>query len=121
MRDFAHYEPELPLQPELPLAQDTLAQKFAAYDRANPEVWIAFKDCVFEHINKGETYISAGELAPEIRKRIRHGVNKSYIRFYGDRFKREYYAGLIGQQAIPGRVGGKQLIDDVGRLLSGGA
>lgn len=30
---------------------------------------------------------------------------------------REYYAGLIGQQAIPGRVGGKQLIDDVGRLL----
>lgn len=106
MIDFAHYEPELPLQPELPLAQDTLAQKFAAYDRVNPEVWIAFKDCVFEHINKGETYISPRDLAPEIRRKVQHGVNNSYFRFYGDRFKATYphYAHLFRERRRPERA-----------------
>ena len=105
MRDFARYEPELPLQPELPLAQDTLAQKFAAYDLEHPEIWEAFEDCIFEHIRNGETYISPRDLAPEIRHKVRHGVNNSFFRFYGDKFRAKYphYAYLFRERRRPER------------------
>lgn len=86
-------------------AQDTLEQKFAAYDIANPEVWAAFSECVLEHIRKGESYISPRDLAPEIRRKVRHGVNNSYFRFYGDRFRAKYphYAHLFRERRRPER------------------
>lgn len=90
----------------LPDPQDTLAQKFDHYDTVNPEIWIAFMDCVFKHINSGETYISPRDLFPEIRRIVRHGVNNSYARFYGDRFKAIYphHAHLFRERRRPERA-----------------
>ncbi len=68
------YERELPLV-DTP-AQDTLAQKFAAYDKANPDVGEAFDRCAMSHVRDG--YISPRDLAPEVRRIVRHGTNNSF-------------------------------------------
>lgn len=107
-RDESHaatrlYHPELPLQPDLPPAQDTLAQKFAAYHDAHPMVWLNFYALVMERIKDGEKYISPRDLAPEVRRLVGHGVNNSYWRFYADKFKaaRPEYAHLFRERHRP--------------------
>lgn len=95
------YHPELPLQPDLPPAQDTLDQRFAAYDKAHPEVYEEFYYCVLMHVRDG--YISPRDLAPEVRKAVGHGVNNSYWRFYADKFKAQcpQYAHLFRERRRP--------------------
>lgn len=95
------YERELPLV-DTP-AQDTLAQKFAAYDEAHPEVWQAFRDCVDAQIRNGATYISPRDQAPEVRRMVKHGVNNSYWRFYADKYKakRPSHADVFHERRRP--------------------
>jgi len=97
------YERELPLV-DTP-AQDTLAQKFAAYDEAHPEVWQAFRDCVDTQIRNGATYISPRDQAPEVRRMVKHGVNNSYWRFYADKYKakRPSHADVFRERRRPSK------------------
>jgi len=96
--------------PELPLGQgpamDTLDQQFEAFDQKCPEVYIEFSDCILRRIYAGDTYISPRDIFGEIRPRLARlgiGLNNSYSRFYGDRFKARHpqYAHLFREHRRP--------------------
>jgi len=97
------YEPELDL---FTPAQDTLEQKFTAFDQKCPEVYIEFSDCVLKHVYARDTYVSPRDIFGEIRPRLARlgiGLNNSYSRFYGDRFKERHpqYASLFRERRRP--------------------
>jgi len=91
-RDESHaatrlYHPELPLQPELPPAMDTLDQQFAAYDKENFAVFIAIRNEALRRWEAGAEYISMKGIFESLRGNIGGGVmlNNSYTSFYTDK------------------------------------
>ena len=84
---YGLYAPELPLQPELPPAEDTLAQKFAAFDKENFAVFIAIRNEALRRWEAGAEYISMKGIFESLRGNIGGGVmlNNSYTSFYTDK------------------------------------
>ena len=77
-RYAAQYEPEV--IPGLPPAQDTLAQKFAAYDAAHPYIYIAIRNHVESAMRVGVKRISIKGIVESMRGTFNPGVklNNSY-------------------------------------------
>lgn len=96
-RYAAMYPPELPLQPELPPAQDTLEQKFAEFDKAHPEVFVAIcetaRSMKYEQIfsNVKIPRLSMKGIFESIRGKFGHlRLNNSYTSFYTDKLIEKY-------------------------------
>lgn len=79
------YEPELPLV-DTP-AQDSLAQKFAAFDKENFVVFIAIRNEALRRWQSGAAYISMKGIFEALRGTLGGGVklNNSYTSFYTDK------------------------------------
>lgn len=77
--------------PELPLGQgrpqDTLAQKFEAYDRECPAIYIAIRNRAFYLATQGTRYLSMKGIFESLRGTIGGGVklNNSYTSCYTDK------------------------------------
>jgi len=85
---IAIYEPEL--VPDLPPAQDTLYQKFHAYDVRHPEIFDAVYDRCLRLYEKGKRYISMRDVFGDLRTIMpilgeKYGLNNSWTRFYSDK------------------------------------
>lgn len=81
---------ERELIPGLSPPQDTLYQKFKAYDARHPEVFQAIYDRCLVLYSKGERYISMRDLFGDLRKIMpilgeKYGLNNSWTSFYSDR------------------------------------
>lgn len=78
------YEQELM---DLPPAQETLAQRFAAYDAKYPYIYIAIRNHAERLIHSGVRYLSMKGLFEAMRGHIGGGVklNNSYTSFYTDK------------------------------------
>lgn len=61
------YHPELPLQPDLPPAQDTWEQKAAAYIRRNPDAVIEMKRIALNHKRNSPKRIGMKAVAEQYR------------------------------------------------------
>lgn len=81
----AYFEEEL--VPDLPLAQDTTAQKFVAFDAANPGIYVDIVAAVMRRIRAGAKYISMKGVFEELRGWSGAGVrlNNTYTAFYTDK------------------------------------
>lgn len=73
----AIYEPEI--IPDLPPAQDTHAQKFAAYDRKHPELYRAIEARALEMAGR----ISIKRIYEELRGKFPH-LNNTFTADYAD-------------------------------------
>lgn len=98
---IAFYEPEL--VPDLPPAQDTWAQKFAAYHAANPDVL----DIIYERALSllPASYLGMRRIVEDLRaeKKI-PPVNNNFIPFYNDAIlaKDARFVGILRQRASAG-------------------
>ena len=82
------YEPEL--VSDLPPAQDTLYQKFHAYDQRHPEVFDAVYARCLRLYQEGKRYISMRDVFGDLRDIMpilgeKYGLNNSWTRFYSDK------------------------------------
>jgi len=75
------YEPEV--IPDLPPAQDTLAQKFVAWKADNPDAIDAVSNRAWELVNAGEKYLSMRDIVGDLRKRGIN-INNSFTAFLAD-------------------------------------
>lgn len=77
--------PELPLGQGAP--QDTLAQKFEAYDKEYPYIYIAIRNRAFYLATQGARYLSMKGIFESLRGTIGGGVklNNSYTSCYTDK------------------------------------
>jgi len=77
-------------QRELPLGQgepqDTLGQRFAAYDAEHPEIYIAIRNRALKHWQDDATYISMKGIFEELRGTMGSvKLNNSFTSFYTDK------------------------------------
>lgn len=85
------YERELPLV-DTP-AQDTLEQRFAAFDKENPVVYVAIRNCIFHRVREGASYVSMKGIFETLRGTMGGGgvkLNNSYTSLYTDKFIADY-------------------------------
>jgi len=101
------YPPELPLQPDLPPAQDTLDQKFAAFHSARPEVFEAiyaraYRLAFIQHKKR----LSMKRIFEDLRDLMEclgdeYGLNNSFTSRYTDLLIEEHpeFATLFHRRA----------------------
>lgn len=78
---MARYEPEL--IPELPLAQDSTAQQFAAFNLAHPEVFWAIRDTARDQIRAGRDRLSMKGIFELLRGTFPR-LNNTFTAYYTD-------------------------------------
>lgn len=76
------YEPEL--QPELPLARDTLEQKFWAFHLEHPEVFQAILAEAHFRRRRGDRRLSMKGIYESLRASMPGMLNNSYTSLYTD-------------------------------------
>lgn len=81
------YEPEL--MPDLPPAQDTNRQKWAAFHRAHPAVFVAISTLAWLEVDHGCEYLSMRDIFGDLRKDF-GGLNNTFAAFYTDALIEKY-------------------------------
>lgn len=77
---YGLYEPELPIQPALPPAQDTLDQRFAAFHAAHPEVYEAIRARAFSWAGP----LRMKEIYESVRSEMKFSLNNDFTSRYTD-------------------------------------
>lgn len=77
----AYFEEEL--VPDLPLAQDTTAQRFVAFNAKHPEIMEAIHAEATDRVRRGALRISMKGIFESLRGRFPH-LNNSYTSYYTD-------------------------------------